>query len=76
MIKSFYVSFKDVAQFGVDHLPVCCVMNVRNVVNEGVQEDDNNYISGYRIIWNAEKVEKYKQLLTDEYSMNQFNSFE
>ena len=39
-------------------------MNVRDVVN--IREDDNNYISGYRIIWNAEKLEIYKQLLTDE----------
>jgi len=72
----FYVSFEDVTLFGIDHLPVCCIMNVRDVVNDGVREDDNNYISGYRIIWNAEKVEKYKQLLTDEHITNQVHSFE
>ena len=42
-------------QFGIAHLPVGCVMNTRNVVNDGIREDDNNYISGYRIIWNAKK---------------------
>jgi len=45
-------------------------MNIRDVINEELREDDNNYISGYRIIWNAEKVEKYKQVLTDENSTN------
>jgi hypothetical protein len=55
-IKSLYVSFEDVTQFGINHLPVCCIMNVRDVASEGGSEGDNNYISSYRIIWNAEKV--------------------
>jgi len=37
--------FKDLTQFGVNHLPVCSEMNVQDVVNEGVREDDTNYIS-------------------------------
>ena len=47
-INTIYVSLEDVIQFGIDHLPVSSKMNVRDVVN--VQENDNNYISGYCII--------------------------
>jgi len=75
-IITFYVSFEDVTQFGVNHLPVCCIMNIQHVVNEWVREDYNNYIFGYRMIWKAVKVEKYKQVLTDEYNTNQFHYFE
>ena len=54
------------------------MMNVRDVVNEGVREYDNNYIYIYIYcsIWNAEKLEISKYLLTDEYSTKLFHYFE
>jgi len=72
---NFLCFFEDATQFGIDHFPLYSIMNVQDV-NKGVREDDNDYISGYRIIWDSEKVGKYKQLLTDEYSTNQLHSFE
>jgi len=58
-IKTLSVSFADFTQFVVNHLPVFSKMNVRDVVNE---EDDSNYLSGYRMILD----DKYQQLLTNE----------
>ena len=49
MIGLKKVSFEDVTQLVIDYLPVCCIMNVRDFVNEWVREDDNNsYIYVYR----------------------------
>ena len=34
-IKNCHVSYEDVTQLGIDHLPVCCLMHIRDVVNGG-----------------------------------------